>query len=162
MRYGQKCTHLACPGLFCKGRTTAWMPVSRSGFDMQTGQCSLRSAAATFGQDQSRGKRERRSLGSRPDFRRTEIMPSNYRKPRPRTTPKGRSAVLQAKLSLLVMINLAQLWILSATVEAALAKDYAELTPLIIASGVCWLISVTIVLWWKPSKSKRATIGRTE
>lgn len=89
-------------------------------------------------------------------------MRSNYQEARPRTTPKGRSAVLQAKLSLLVMINLAQLWILSATVEAALAKDYGELTPLIVASGVCWLISITIVLWWKPSKSKRSTIGRNE
>jgi hypothetical protein len=58
------------------------------------------------------------------------------------------------------MINLAQLWILSATVEAALAKHYGELAPLIIASGVCWLISVTIVLWWKPQISKRQTIGK--
>lgn len=66
---------------------------------------------------------------------------------------------MQAKLALLVMINLAQLWILSATVEAALAKHYKEIAPLVIASGVCWLISVTIVLWWKPTKSKRSTIG---
>ncbi len=87
-------------------------------------------------------------------------MDRNFENPRARSTPKGRSAVMQAKLALLVMINLAQLWILSATVEAALAKEYGELTPLIIASGVCWLISVTIVLWWKPTKSKRATIGK--
>jgi hypothetical protein len=87
-------------------------------------------------------------------------MARNFENPRPRSTPKGRSAVMQAKLALLVMINLAQLWILSATVEAALAKEYVKLTPLIIASGVCWLISVTIVLWWKPTKSKRATIGK--
>ena len=79
---------------------------------------------------------------------------------RPRSTPKGRSAVLQAKLILLVMINVAQLWILAATIEAALAKHFAELTPLIIASGVCWLISITIVLWWKPTTSKRQTIGK--
>ncbi len=85
-------------------------------------------------------------------------MARNFDKPSPRSTPKGRSAVTQAKLALLVMINLAQLWILSATVEAALAKHFKELAPLIIASGVCWLISVTIVLWWKPSKSKRQTI----
>ena len=84
----------------------------------------------------------------------------NFENPRPRATPKGRSAVTQAKLALLVMINLAQLWILSATVEAALAKHYLELAPLIIASGVCWLISVTIVLWWKPTTSKRETIGK--
>lgn len=87
-------------------------------------------------------------------------MPESYEYPRPRSTPKGRSAVTQAKLVLLVMINLAQLWILSATIEAALAKHYGELTPLIIASGVCWLISVTIVLWWKPTISKRQTIGK--
>ncbi|MEZ5344220.1 MAG: hypothetical protein R2681_01580 [Pyrinomonadaceae bacterium] len=87
-------------------------------------------------------------------------MRKNYENPRPRATPKGRSAVLQAKLALLVMINLAQLWILSATVEAALAKHYGKLTPLIIASGVCWLISITIVLWWKPTISKRQTIGK--
>ena len=87
-------------------------------------------------------------------------MRRNFESPRPRATPKGRSAVIQAKLALLVMINLAQLWILSATVEAALAKQYGELTPLIIASGVCWLISVTLVLWWKPTTSKRETIGK--
>ncbi|MCW5960714.1 MAG: hypothetical protein KIS76_11175 [Pyrinomonadaceae bacterium] len=86
-------------------------------------------------------------------------MRRNFENPNQRATPKGRSAVLQAKLALLVMINLAQLWILSATVEAALAKHYKEIAPLVIASGVCWLISVTIVLWWKPTKSKRSTIG---
>ena len=79
---------------------------------------------------------------------------------RPRKTPRGRSAVMQAKLALLVMINLAQLWILSATVEAALAKHYSELSPLIIASGVCWLISLTIVLWWKPASSRRGSMGK--
>lgn len=79
---------------------------------------------------------------------------------RQKSTPKGRSAVLQAKLALLVMINLAQLWILSATVEAALARHYRELPPLIIASGVCWLVSVTIVLWWKPVHPKRITAGK--
>ncbi len=88
--------------------------------------------------------------------------PNKFGEARPRTTPKGRTAVMQAKLSLLVMTNLAQLWILSATVEAALAKSYSELPPLVVASGVCWLISVTIVLWWKPTKSKRATIGKVE
>lgn len=87
-------------------------------------------------------------------------MRENFRNPRPTATPKGQVAVLQAKLVLLVMINLAQLWILSATIEAALAKHYKELPPLIIASGVCWLISMTIVLWWKPVKSKRKTIGQ--
>lgn len=85
---------------------------------------------------------------------------NSFENPRPRTTPKGRSAILQAKLILLVMINVAQLWILAATIEASLANHFKELPLLIIASGVCWLISITIVLWWKPATSKRSTIGR--
>jgi len=87
-------------------------------------------------------------------------MRRNFENPRPRATPKGRSAITQAKLALLVMINIAQLWILSATVEAALAKEYMDLPLLIIASGVCWVVSATIVLWWKPTTSKRETIGK--
>ncbi len=39
----------------------------------------------------------------------------------------GRTAVWQARLVLLVMINIAQLWILSATIEAALAGHYKQL-----------------------------------
>ena len=66
----------------------------------------------------------------------------------------GRTAVWQARLALLVMINVAQLWILSATIEAALAGDYKQLTPLVLASGVCWLIALTIFLWWKPAGPK--------
>ena len=64
---------------------------------------------------------------------------------------KGRTAVWQARLALLVMINIAQLWILSATIEAALAAHYNQLVPLVIASGVCWLIALSIFLWWKPA-----------
>ena len=79
--------------------------------------------------------------------------------PRPITTysvnnrpqPRGRTAVWQARLALLIMINLAQLWILSAAVEAALARQFNQLLPLVIASGVCWLIALTIFLWWKPA-----------
>jgi hypothetical protein len=63
----------------------------------------------------------------------------------------GRSAVWQARLVLLVMINVAQLWILSATIEAALAGHYKQLIPLVLASGVCWFIALTIFLWWKPA-----------
>jgi hypothetical protein len=63
---------------------------------------------------------------------------------------RGRTAVWQARLVLLVMINIAQLWILSATVEAALARHFDKLLPLIIASAVCWIIALTIFLWWKP------------
>lgn len=70
--------------------------------------------------------------------------------PRRRVLNGGRTAVWQARLALLVMINIAQLWILSATIEAALAREYKQLFPLVIASGVCWLIALTIFLWWKP------------
>lgn len=73
-------------------------------------------------------------------------------------TPKGRSSVVQAKLVLLVMINLAQLWILSATIEASMAREYSQIYPLVVASAVCWLISLTIVVWWKPVHSKRAIV----
>lgn len=77
---------------------------------------------------------------------------------RRRTPVRGRTAVWQARLVLLVMINIAQLWILSATVEAALARHFDKLLPLILASGVCWLIALTIFLWWKPvSKSAPST-----
>ena len=69
---------------------------------------------------------------------------------------RGRSAVWQARLVLLVMINVAQLWILSATVEAALARHYDKLLPLVIASGVCWLISLSIFFWWKPASKRMA------
>ncbi len=72
-----------------------------------------------------------------------------------RPPARGRAAVWQARLVILIMINLAQLWILSAVVEAALAREFKQLTPLIIASGICWLIAVTIFLWWKPQ-------GRTD
>jgi len=69
---------------------------------------------------------------------------------------RGRSAVWQARLILLVMINLAQLWILSAVVDAALAHEFRHLIPLIVASGVCWLIALTIFLWWKPVGARRS------
>lgn len=87
-------------------------------------------------------------------------MGNPFENPRPRVTPKGRAAVLQAKLILLVMINIAQLWILAATIEAALARHFSELPPLIIASGVCWFIGITVLFWWKPATSKRDTIGK--
>src|SRR5829696_2137046 len=47
-----------------------------------------------------------------------------------RPTPRGRAALEQARLIMLVMINVAQLWILAATVEASLARNYQELWPL--------------------------------
>lgn len=76
-----------------------------------------------------------------------------------RPLERGRTAVWQARLVLLVMINVAQLWILSATVEAALARHYDKLLPLVIASGVCWVISLTIFFWWKPASKRMTSSG---
>ena len=72
---------------------------------------------------------------------------------------RGRDAVWQARLVMLVMINIAQLWILAATIEAALAGHYGQLLPLVIASGVCWLIALTIFLWWKPASRRHTSTG---
>ena len=68
---------------------------------------------------------------------------------------RGRTAVWQARLILLVMINVAQLWILSATIESSLAGETEHLVPLIIASAVCWIIAITLYLWWKPAAPPR-------
>lgn len=76
-------------------------------------------------------------------------MKDNSKPTRPQS--RGLAAVWQARLAMLVMINIAQLWILSAAVEAALANAYAQLAPLVIASGVCWVIALTIFLWWRPT-----------
>jgi hypothetical protein len=73
-----------------------------------------------------------------------------------RPAERGRTAIWQARLVLLVMINLAQMWILSAAVEAALAREFKQLTPLVVASGVCWLIALSIFLWWKPAPRRRS------
>lgn len=69
---------------------------------------------------------------------------------------RGNTAIWQAKLMLLIMINVAQLWILSATIEAALGKAYKQLLPLVISSAVCWLISLSIVFWWRPASKRNA------
>ena len=71
----------------------------------------------------------------------------------------GQAAVWQTRLILLVMINVAQLWILSATVEAALARHYRLLLPLVISSGICWLISLSIIFWWKPVSRRFTSTG---
>jgi len=76
-----------------------------------------------------------------------------------RRTGRGRTAVEQARLIMLVMINVAQLWILAATVEAALAHRYQELLPLVVAAGVCWLISLSIIRWWRPSSRRHTSTG---
>lgn len=71
----------------------------------------------------------------------------------------GHAAVWQTRLILLVMINVAQLWILSATVEAALARHYRVLLPLVISSGVCWLTTLSIIFWWKPVSRQYTSTG---
>ena len=75
-------------------------------------------------------------------------MKANVKPQRPQS--RGLAAVWQSRLAMLVMINVAQLWILSAAVEAALAHAYTQLAPLVIASGICWLIALSIIVWWKP------------
>jgi hypothetical protein len=72
---------------------------------------------------------------------------------------KGRAAVAQARLALLVMINIAQLWILAAAVEAALAHRLSALLPLVIASGVCVIVTVTLIFWWRPSSRHYTSSG---
>ena len=76
-------------------------------------------------------------------------MKANGSQNRPES--RGREAVWQARLALMIMINIAQLWILSGAVEAALAHEFRHLVPLVIASGICWLIALSIFLWWRPA-----------
>lgn len=71
----------------------------------------------------------------------------------------GRAAVEQARVILLVMINVAQLWILSATVEAGLAGRLAVLLPLVVASLACFLITLTVLLWWRPVSRRPTSTG---
>ena len=72
---------------------------------------------------------------------------------------RGLAAVWQARLIMLVMINIAQLWILAATVDAALARHYSVLLPLVTASAICLLITLSILLWWKPTSRKSTSTG---
>jgi len=72
---------------------------------------------------------------------------------------RGNAAVWQARLIMLVMINIAQLWILSATVDAALARHYSSLLPLVIASGICFLVTLSIIRWWRPTSGKQTSTG---
>jgi len=83
-------------------------------------------------------------------------MEAEVSKPR---TGAGQAAVWQARLIMLVMINIAQLWILAATVDAALARHYLILLPLVVASGVCFVITLSILKWWRPSSRKKTSTG---
>ena len=60
---------------------------------------------------------------------------------------------------MLVMINIAQLWILAATIDAALARHFSVLVPLVIASGVCFVITLSIIQWWRPTSRKKTSTG---
>jgi len=71
----------------------------------------------------------------------------------------GQAAVWQARLIMLVMINIAQLWILAATVDAALARRYSVLLPLVIASGTCFVITLSIIKWWRPTSRRKTSTG---
>jgi hypothetical protein len=82
--------------------------------------------------------------------------PANNSVPAKAPLQRGRAAVWQARLVLLVMINLAQLWILSAAVDAALGHEFRHLLPLVVASGLCWLISLSILIWWKPAGRRQS------
>jgi hypothetical protein len=76
-------------------------------------------------------------------------MQSLHLKTRPqskrRFASKGRAAVAQARLILLIMINVAQLRILAATIEAAVGHRLNALLPLVVASGICFVFTLTIV-----------------
>jgi hypothetical protein len=67
--------------------------------------------------------------------------------------------VWQARLIMLIMINVAQLWILAATVDAALERHFTVLIPLLIASGICFLIILSIIRWWRPTSSSKTSSG---
>jgi hypothetical protein len=71
----------------------------------------------------------------------------------------GQTAVWQARLIMLVMINIAQLWILAATVDAALARHYSVLLPLVVASGICFVITLSIIRWWRPTSRRKTSSG---
>jgi hypothetical protein len=76
-----------------------------------------------------------------------------------RPSERHHAAVWQARLIMLVMINIAQLWILAATVDAALARHYSVLLPLVISSGICFLITVSILRWWRPVSRRKTSTG---
>jgi hypothetical protein len=79
--------------------------------------------------------------------------------PTNRQTNTGQTAVWQARLIMLVMINIAQLWILAATVDAALARHYSVLLPLVVASGICFAITLSIIKWWRPTSRRKTSTG---
>ena len=89
----------------------------------------------------------------------TELKTITERPVSNRRSKAGQTAVWQARLIMLVMINIAQLWILAATVDAALARHYSALIPLVVASGVCFVITLSIIKWWRPTSRKKTSTG---
>ena len=93
----------------------------------------------------------------------TEDMQNSIDQTKPRPihslAGNGRTAVAQARLILLVMINVAQLWVLAATVEAALAHRFSALLPLVIASGICFVVTLTLIFWWRPASRRFTSSG---
>ena len=87
------------------------------------------------------------------------VMGKDGTSDRVRRGRSGSAAVWQARLIMLVMINIAQLWVLAATVDAALSHHYSVLLPLIVASGICFLITLSIIRWWRPTSNKRTSTG---
>jgi len=79
--------------------------------------------------------------------------------PAPHRARTGLAAVFQGRLIMLVMINIAQLWILAATVDAALARHFSLLIPLVVASGVCFLVTLSIIRWWRPTSRRKTSSG---
>lgn len=77
----------------------------------------------------------------------------------PKKEGKGYKAVSQARVIMLVLINVAQLWVLAATVEAALAGHLKVLIPLVIASAFCFLITLSIVYRWRTSSKRHTSTG---
>ena len=88
-----------------------------------------------------------------------KILTQNSASVADRRAKAGQAAVWQARLIMLVMINIAQLWILAATVDAALARHYSVLLPLVIASGVSFAITLSIIKWWRPTSRKKTSSG---
>jgi hypothetical protein len=107
------------------------------------------------------GRRQRSGQQRRADLTRNKEMQSYQIKPRPNRNlaGKGRTAVAQAQLILLVMVNVAQLWILAATVEAALAHRFSALLPLVLASAICFVITLTLIFWWRPASGRFTSSG---
>ena len=71
----------------------------------------------------------------------------------------GQAAVWQARLIMLVHDQYAQLWIPAATVDAALAGHYSVLIPLVVASGICFLVTLSIIRWWRPTSRQKTSSG---